>query len=60
MKEGERHTSLVVVSASGTAAAPLLAVNKCLRPWSMVRRGFRLFFNNKRIAAYSIRAPGSR
>ena len=51
-------TSLVSVSANGKAAAPLLALNKCLSPWSMVLRGFRLFFNKRRIAAYSIKAPG--
>ena len=52
-------TSLVVVSASGRAAAPLLALNNCLSPWSMVLRGLRLFFNSRRIAAYSIKAPST-
>ena len=51
-------TSLVV-SASGRAAAPLLALNNCLSPWSMVLRGLRLFFNSRRIAAYSIKAPST-
>ena len=36
---------------------PLCCSNKCLKPWSIVRRGFLRVLRRNKMTAYSIRAP---